>query len=311
MDFGLAQLHSNEDSRITHTGTFVGTPAYASPEQLAGETKSLTPASDVYSLGVILFHMLTGRPPFEGSLATVMKRALVDPPPPIEELRSGVPDSLTRICNRALLKEPVARFATMLELADVLQRILPQLPDAPPPPSDSGRDSAGETTLLSDVQLAEELDKGQSSPTTRRRFIWGLGIGAPAFVALLAGYWLLSSRLDDSRVQTGTRWQGRFAFEDAPDGIGDVWLEIKNRAGNEITAVYNTESRFEWEMQGAVHNGTLDLKFVRVVRGESAAHLLEHGHLEGTVRGKVMDLDFEDASDGSRATMRLRLDTSP
>ena len=307
MDFGLAQLHSSEDSRITHSGTFVGTPAYASPEQLVGETKSLTPASDVYSLGVILFHMLTGRPPFEGSLATVMKRALVDPPPPIEQLRSGVPDSLTQICNRALSKEPAARFSTMGELAEALQRIVSRLPDDRPSASNGGRDSAGETTLLSDVQLVAEQQRNPSSAIGRRRWAWGLGIAALALAALLAAPWLLNPRLNDSRVQPGTHWQGRFAFSNAPDAGGEVWLEITRRDGDEVAGVYNTESRFEWELAGTVRNGRVDLKFMRVIQGEQTAHLLEFGKLTGTVRGKVLDLVFEDASDGSHATMRLLL----
>jgi hypothetical protein len=195
----------------------------------------------------------------------------------------------------------------MGELADALQRIVYRLPDDRPSPNGSGRDSAGETTLLSDVQLVAEQQRNPSPAIGRRRWAWGLGIAALAFVALLAAPWLLSTRLDDSRVQPGTHWQGWFAFSNAPDSGGEVSLEITRREGDEVAAVYTTESRFEWEVKGTVRNGAVDLKFMRVIQGEQTAHLIKSGKLTGAIRGTVMDLVFDDASDGSRATMRLLL----
>jgi hypothetical protein len=172
-----------------------------------------------------------------------------------------------------------------------------------------GRDSAAETTLISDVCLAVGKSPHRPTAAGRRRWQWFVGFGAVVLLGVLSSVWLLSKRLDDSRVEPGTRWEGHFTFADSPpDAGGDVWLRVTDRDGDEITAVYNAESKYEWEVKGVTRKGTLDLKFVSVLSGEETPELLEHGKLTGTVRGAVMDLTFEDAGDGSRATMRLLLD---
>jgi WD40 repeat protein/serine/threonine protein kinase len=127
-DFGLAKRLDRTASGLTQT--LSGTPAYMSPEQVperAGEppAKPVTPATDVYALGVILYEMVTGRPPFLGTdwvttLLQVVRRA----PLPPRELQPGTPRDLETICLRCLEKEPGKRYATAGELADDLGRFL-------------------------------------------------------------------------------------------------------------------------------------------------------------------------------------------
>src|SRR5947209_7781975 len=81
MDFGLARRNAPGDVRLTQSGTVMGTPAYMSPEQVEGDVAALGPATDIYSLGVILYELLTGRVPFQGSLGQVMAQILTQPPP--------------------------------------------------------------------------------------------------------------------------------------------------------------------------------------------------------------------------------------
>ncbi len=113
LDFGVASLMPNlGEVRKTATGAIIGTPAYMSPEQVMGQ--KVTPAADIYALGVILFHMLTGRLPFDGATLPVMMMAHVsEAPPSLAELAPSIPAALVDIVARALAKEPAARIPDM------------------------------------------------------------------------------------------------------------------------------------------------------------------------------------------------------
>jgi len=123
MDFGLAKF-VDKPSTITQLGVIVGTPAYMSPEQAGEEIHEVGPASDIYSLGAILYTLLTGRPPFneKTSLATVMKVASAEMPPRPTEFRKDIPASLEQICMKCLNKDPVDRFLSAKALADELSQ---------------------------------------------------------------------------------------------------------------------------------------------------------------------------------------------
>jgi eukaryotic-like serine/threonine-protein kinase len=124
-DFGLAKS-LEEDSNQTRTGTIVGTPSYMAPEQALGAKESTVgPAADIYALGVILYEMLTGRPPFCGQtpLETLDLVRTQEPVSP-RRLQPATPRDLETICLQCLAKEPRRRYASALELADDLARFL-------------------------------------------------------------------------------------------------------------------------------------------------------------------------------------------
>jgi serine/threonine protein kinase len=123
-DFGLAKLLEREDA-LTREGEILGTPSYMAPEQIRGLTGEITPATDVYSLGAILYETLTGRPPFKGTtpLSTLEQVAGQDPLPP-GKIHGHLPRDLETICLKCLAKEPRCRYATALELAEDLARFL-------------------------------------------------------------------------------------------------------------------------------------------------------------------------------------------
>jgi serine/threonine protein kinase/tetratricopeptide (TPR) repeat protein len=120
-DFGIARALGGGDERLTSTGLTVGTPAYMSPEQAAG-ARELDARSDLYSLGLVLYEMLAGEPPFAGATPqAAIARRMVEVPRPIRELRETVPPSVEEALTRALARAPADRFATAAELARALE----------------------------------------------------------------------------------------------------------------------------------------------------------------------------------------------
>jgi eukaryotic-like serine/threonine-protein kinase len=119
-DYGLARVLLSDDPQLTRAGTTLGTPMYMSPEQI--QEGDVNVRSDLYSLGVTLFHMLAGRPPFTGEtpLALAMQHVQAAPPK-ISELRADLPPSLVGIVHRLLEKEPEERFASPAEVLEALR----------------------------------------------------------------------------------------------------------------------------------------------------------------------------------------------
>ncbi|MCU0708157.1 MAG: protein kinase [Pirellula sp.] len=127
-DFGLAK-HLGTDNGITVSGSLIGSPAYMSPEQAVGKTSSIAPASDVYSIGAILYECLTGRPPFRGaSIVETLDQVRHMEPLRVRQLQPRVPLDLETITHKCLSKETERRYATASELSEDLQRFLEQRP---------------------------------------------------------------------------------------------------------------------------------------------------------------------------------------
>jgi tetratricopeptide (TPR) repeat protein len=123
MDFGLAKREAGETT-MTMDGQILGTPAYMSPEQAKGLAHGADRRSDVYSMGVILFEMLTGERPFRGSLQMLLKQVMQDDPVSPRKLDGHVPRDLDTICLKCLQKEPARRYPTAKALSEELGRYL-------------------------------------------------------------------------------------------------------------------------------------------------------------------------------------------
>ena len=128
-DFGIAKAAA--ESRITQAGTVVGTPEYMSPEQTRGET--LDGRSDLYSLGIVLYEMLTGQVPFRGEApAAVLYKQVHEQPLAASHLRANIPTEVNRVILRALEKDKNQRCASGQELSAALEQAIGRIPTPPP-----------------------------------------------------------------------------------------------------------------------------------------------------------------------------------
>jgi predicted Ser/Thr protein kinase len=215
MDFGLARRMHQDDIRLTKSGALMGTPAYMAPEQVSGDVEAMGPCCDIYSLGVVLYELLTAQLPFQGPTAAVLGQIMTQEPPPPSRARPELDPTLDLICQKAMAKKVENRFRSMGEFATALGHCLkaergsqpaPQaipLPQAippgePPATAPTGGDAEGPATQLH-AKLVERIEAAPPpgaggaarEPRRSRRLLWlaavlvGLGlVGTIVFMAV-------------------------------------------------------------------------------------------------------------------------------
>jgi len=171
-DFGITRAISYAGpNRITQSGVTVGTPTYMSPEQASGEIE-IDGRSDIYALGIVLFEMLAGQPPFAGAnAATLVRQHITVEPVPITNLRRSLPATVVAAVHRALAKAPSDRFGTGEEFAAALAPGADMIPPSRP-------------AVRPEPVAAEP-------PTVRRRIVLFAGL-ALLLIAIVVGWLLLS-----------------------------------------------------------------------------------------------------------------------
>lgn len=177
MDFGVAYLDS---SRLTQTGAMMGTPSYMAPEQVVGG--KITPLTDVFAMGSVLYELFTGARPFEGNtLHNTLYKIVSEDPVPVLQLMPGLPPALDRVIRKALSKEPADRHQSALEMADDLAAVRAEL--------DTEHTSSSTVSLRRSMESA--IKAGSKVPLRRR----ALAGAAVALLLAVAGVsWWLGSR---------------------------------------------------------------------------------------------------------------------
>lgn len=281
MDFGLARRDSPRDPRLS-SAAIVGTPAYSPPEQIGGDSALLGPPSDVYSLGVMLYEMLTGRLPFSGTLQQIIKQVLVDEPAPPSRHRPDLDRALESICLKAMAKQPASRFQSMAAVAAALEGYL------------DGTSSP----------VTQEW--GEQPPRRRRRRTVILA-AMLALIAILAGgvwQWRIMFGNAADALPAGSRWNGTFKFLDGPGG--DVQVDIEQRAGDTFKGAYRTErGAYEWRILGTLRNGAVRWTFTGAVRDNEDHSVVGQAFVEGRLQGNRMDVRFHQPRTAEQADMTL------
>ena len=182
-DFGIARAVSEGDSRLTATGMAIGTPAFMSPEQCAGD-REIDGRSDLYSLGVVAYQMLTGDLPFAATNTPAMLvKHLSEPPTPVQSKRADIPPDLARAVMLLLEKDPANRFPSAAALTTALERgNVPELP-VRAPSAVAPRSSQPSVSVVQDEVYepnAEELRRWNAPPVIAfRRKLAFYGFVAP------------------------------------------------------------------------------------------------------------------------------------
>ena len=203
-DFGIARSLDVERG-VTQTGTVLGTSNYLSPEQASGQP--VTPATDVYSLGIVLYELLTGEVPFPGeNFVAVAMKHINEPPPDLAAARPDLPLRLVAVVDRALEKDPDRRFRSMEELGTELRRCLVELkaPDA-------------DRTLIVPSPVLRESPPHRVRATRRRWPLYTLVLLLAA-AAIVAGVLVLSG---SKETPHGSGGAGAAAENVALSGTGN------------------------------------------------------------------------------------------
>ncbi|MGH6885799.1 MAG: protein kinase domain-containing protein [Geminicoccales bacterium] len=197
VDFGIARrLDSQAGAGLTQTGLVIGTPYYMSPEQALGDP-NLRPTSDLYSLGAVLFQMVTGNPPFEGeSSQEIVGKHIAEPPPTAHAVNKQVPRELSDVILRLMEKQPADRFPTAAAVIAALES------DKQPSTMRSRATAAQQATELLVSGAKTKSAGGQRRP--RRWTRMALAAGLPLVLLGGAAFWLTQPRLVFENRLAGT-----------------------------------------------------------------------------------------------------------
>jgi serine/threonine-protein kinase len=234
-DFGIARSLDVEHG-VTQTGTVLGSSNYIAPEQASGQVVDVR--TDIYSLGVVLYELLTGEVPFPGeSFVAVAMKHVHEPPPNVLDVRGDVPLRVAAAVDRALEKDPEQRFPTMDAFAAELEACTAELE----------RGADGDSTMV--IPAAQRLQRQRArKPASRLPLFIGL-LGALAIAAIVVGFLTLHGHDKAAPVGSPITLAGVGAYDPFGDGAEHDAAAINATDGNAAT-YWATEHYNSFQKQG-------------------------------------------------------------
>ena len=314
MDFGLARRTNTEESRATQQGTILGTPAYMSPEQVLGDPEKIGPQTDVYSLGVILYELLTAHLPYQGPPTAVVGQILATDPPPPQQHRTDLDPRLIEICAKAMAKGQEDRYQSMKDLAVALTEYLKHAQKTPakqPPKKAADHDSmeqafaniaaSGIRTARrpSPKPLAQRLQ--QLAPLARRHR--NLLISVAAGMLFFLGLWGIIVSLETPDGTLIVEIDDADAKVQVLSDEGKILLENKGKDGQVVFSLDPGKRRVRVEKDGQ----ELFAQDVTIVSGKEKSI---RAWWQAPQSDPVWDGRIRDATTGALRPARIVLDQS-
>ena len=267
-DFGLAH-HSVSDVLVTVEGRILGTPVYMCPEQASGRVDAIDARSDIYSLGVVLYELLTGRPPFDGDVHILVSRILLEDPVPPRILNPTLPRDLETICLKCLEKKANRRYQSAEELAGDLQLYLEGKPIHARPISSFGR----------------LWRWARRKPALAAASLTALTLLMTTIIALAVGHWRAEQALQSARkslyfhsiTSANERWLANdpeaveAILEECPEGLRDFeWGYMKQLVRTPVRRIRKASGTIAYDPTGnKLATGCATEKSVRIWNGQT------------------------------------------
>lgn len=271
-DFGLARVLQREGSvQLTQAGMTMGTPLYMSPEQAEG--KALDHRSDIYSLGIACYHVLTGHPPFTGETAlAVAVQHLNRTPEPLENVRPDLPPALARIIHKMIAKSPNHRYQSARDLIRELRPLLQEYLDEELGDDLPGLDTADLDMISTPLHAAtQRLDAVMKSGSESRGRWWRRAVySAAVLTAFAAGAWIARATVIERPLLKG--------FEEVPlfKDMGSLPLQVAMAENLDRSQPYNArDAEQAWRSVIKYYGDSGDAYYLGMAHRRIAAFCLE------------------------------------